>query len=117
MKKRFLFRPKTVLFSVIFFLIMAAAFSQETVEAERMFEIKGHKSSLEIFSNVPDVNVYLNGVFQGKTNLKIQDLTSGYYQLYMEKDGYETREEIIYIKPYYGQRFFLEMKKIKVIKE
>ena len=93
------------------FFLCGALFAQETVKPERMFEIKEYRSVLEIFANVPDVNVYLNDNYQGRTNLEIFDLTPGFYQLRLEKRGYENIEEVIYIKNRYGQRFFFEMKK------
>ena len=90
---------------------MPALFAQETIKPQKMYEISGQKTSVEIFANIPDANVYLNGVFQGRTNLEIVDLTSGYYQLLLEKSGYTPLEHVIFIKPHYGQHFFLEMKK------
>ena len=99
----------------LFAILLLSAFcgnlsAQESVSPERMYEIEGHKTALEIFANVPDVNVFLNGTFQGRTNLTVYDLTPGFYQLRLEKDGLETIEEVIFIKSRYGQRFWFEMK-------
>ena len=88
----------------------AALSAQETVEPERMYEIEGHKSVLEIFANQPDVNVFLNGTYQGRTNLTIYDLTPGFYQLKLEKEGFEVQEHTIFVKAHYGQRFWFEIK-------
>lgn len=110
--KKSSFLPFGILFFILIFtLTTSPVFCQQTLEPEKLYETEDRKNGLEIFSNVPDVNVYLNGVYQGKTNLKVFELTSGYYQLALEKPGYFSREEIIYVKPYYGQRYFIEMEK------
>lgn len=105
-----LFRIK--LFSIlILILLCGTGYSQESVKPEKMYEIEGHKTVVEIFASVPDVNVYINGTYQGKTNLELFDLTPGFYQLRLEKRGYAEIEEVIYVKNRYGQRFWFDLKK------
>lgn len=100
----------------LFVILVMTAFcgaslpAQETVEPERMYEIEGHKSVLEIFANQPDVNVFLNGTYQGRTDLTIYDLTPGFYQLRLEKEGFEVQKHTIFVKAHYGQHFWFEIK-------
>ena len=108
--KAHLFRIK--LFSILTLIFLCSAgYSQETVKPEKMYEIEGHKTVVEIFANVPDVNVYINGTYQGKTNLELFDLTPGFYQLKLEKRGYTEIEEVICVKNRYGQRFWFNINK------
>ncbi|WP_027728156.1 PEGA domain-containing protein [Treponema sp. C6A8] len=105
---------KSYLFLFAIFILSAfcgaALSAQETVEPERMYEIEGHKTVLEIFANQPDVNVFLNGTYQGRTNLTIYDLTPGFYQLRLEKEGCEGQEHTIFVKAHYGQYYWFEIK-------
>ena len=98
---------------MILWALLAAGFlyAEDAVEPEKIYEIQNYKSAVEIAANMPDVNVFLNDTFQGRTNLTIYDLTPGYYVLRLEKSGYEPREVTIYVKPHYGQRYFFEITK------
>ena len=102
---------KRICFFALLILMAARLMSQESVKPEKMYEIEGHKTVVEIFANVPDVNVYINGTYQGRTNLELFDLTPGFYQLRLEKRGYAEVEEVIYVKNRYGQRFWFDLKK------
>lgn len=90
-----------------------AVFAEDAVEPEKIYEIQDHKSVVEIAANVPDVNVFLNETFQGRTNLTVYDLTPGYYLLRLEKAGYEPCEVTVFVKPHYGQRYFFEITKCR----
>ena len=98
---------------ILFFLFFAGGmlFAQETIEPEKIFEIENHSTVLEIAANVPDVNVFLNETYQGRTNLTIYDLTPGFYILRLEKKDCESQEHTIFVKAHYGQRYFFEIKK------
>lgn len=100
-----------VAFALIF-LLMGLEFlsAQETIEPQKMYEVRDAKTEVEIFANIPDVNVYLNGTYQGRTNLQVSNLTPGFYMLHLEKSGYEPVDFTIFVKNHYGQRFFIEMK-------
>lgn len=102
---------KRICIFTILILMTAWLVGQETVKPEKMYEIEGHKTVVEIFANVPDVNVYINGTYQGKTNLELFDLTPGFYQLKLEKRGFADIEEVIYVKNRYGQRFWFNINK------
>lgn len=111
MKFRLLKKRHFFLFMILIMTALngAALSAQETVEPERMYEIEGHRTVLEIFANQPDVNVFLNGTYQGRTNLTIYDLTPGFYQLRLEKEGCEGQEHTIFVKAHYGQRYFINL--------
>ena len=112
MEFRLLKKRQIFLFLILIFTAFCGAVlsAQESLEPERLYEIEGHKTVLEIFANQPDVNVFLNGIYQGRTNLTIYDLTPGFYQLKLEKEGYEGQEHTIFVKAHYGQHFWFEIK-------
>ncbi len=97
---------------ILFFLLFTGArlFAQQTIEPEKMFEIENYNTVLEISANQPDVNVFLNEIYQGRTNLKIYDLTPGFYILRLEKNDCEPQEYTIFVKAHYGQRYFIQMR-------
>ena len=112
MEFRLLKKRQIFLFLILIFTAFCGAVlsAQENLEPERLYEIEGHKSAVEIFANIPDVNVFLNGTYQGRTNLTVYDLTPGFYQLRLEKEGCEGQEHTIFVKAHYGQRFWFEIK-------
>jgi hypothetical protein len=48
------------------------------------------KGSIGVSSNVPNADVYVNGVLRGKTNLVLEDLPAGSYEIEVRKIGYEV---------------------------
>ncbi|MCQ2573524.1 MAG: PEGA domain-containing protein [Treponema sp.] len=48
------------------------------------------KSTLKINSNVPNAEVYLNGLYQGRTPLTIEDVYPGQYRLELKKSFYKS---------------------------
>ena len=101
---------KKLLITAVIFFAAGFLFAQETIEPEKKFEIENHNTVLEIAANLPDVNVFLNETFQGRTNLTIYDLTPGFYQLRLEKQGSEPQEHTVFVKAHYGQRYFIQMR-------
>lgn len=101
---------KKLLITAVIFFVAGFLFAQETIEPEKIYEIENHNTVLEIAANLPDVNVFLNETFQGRTNLTIYDLTPGFYQLRLEKQGSEPQEHTVFVKAHYGQRYFIQMR-------
>lgn len=75
-------------------------------------EIDEKQSSITIKSNVTGADVYLNGIYQGRTDLVITDLTPGYYQLEIKKRGYETEKVTILVRRGYECEYYIELEKI-----
>ena len=101
---------KKLLITAVIFFAAGFLFAQATIEPEKIYEIENHNTVLEIAANLPDVNVFLNETFQGRTNLTIYDLTPGFYQLRLEKQGSEPQEHTVFVKAHYGQRYFIQMR-------
>lgn len=101
---------KKLLITAVIFFAAGFLFAQESIEPEKIYEIENHNTVLEIAANLPDVNVFLNETFQGRTNLTIYDLTPGFYQLRLEKQGCECQELTVFVKAHYGQRYFIQMR-------
>lgn len=101
---------KKLLITAVIFFAAGFLFAQESIEPEKIYEIENHNTVLEIAANLPDVNVFLNETFQGRTNLTIYDLTPGFYQLRLEKQGCEPQEHTVFVKAHYGQRYFIQMR-------
>lgn len=101
---------KKLLITAVIFFAAGFLFAQETIEPEKIYEIENHNTELEIAANLPDVNVFLNETFQGRTNLTIYDLTPGFYQLRLEKQGCEPQKLTVFVKAHYGQRYFIQMR-------
>lgn len=56
-------------------------------------------ATLNIFSTPSSAEVYINGVYRGKTPLSITDLSSGNYNVKLVLSGYEDYSESIYLNP------------------
>ncbi len=56
-------------------------------------------ATLNIFSTPSFADVYINGVYKGKTPLSITDLSSGSYSVRVTLSGYEDYSETVYLNP------------------
>jgi len=56
-------------------------------------------ATLNIFSNPSSADVYINGVYKGKTPLSLTDLSSGTYNVKISLSGYEEYNETVYLAP------------------
>ena len=53
--------------------------------------------------------MYLNNNLQGRTQLSLSNLVDGYYLLRVEKDGYDTQENFIYVEHGKSKTFYTEL--------
>ncbi len=68
-------------------------------------------SEIKIEANVKKAEVYLNGIFYGKTPLVVSDLLPGEYVLTVCKAGYNRLVYLIEVRKGYRLTYRLELKK------
>ncbi len=91
MKKSF------VLIFYLFFLLPLAALEFDSGEELTVFEpeiqflVQNEVSELYFRANVSEARIYLNGEYQGTTNLLLKGLIPAEYYLKVEKEGYRTQ--------------------------
>lgn len=71
------------------------------------------ESRLIINSNVRNADIYLNGVYKGKTNLILKNLRPGKYKLELKKDFYECDTYTITVKTGYELTYDVQMKELQ----
>lgn len=98
---------------LIYFVVNFYGFSQ--IETKDYYSIKECNENFELLiitCDVPDVNIYLNGEYQGKSNLIIENLFPNLYEITVEKKGFKTQNEIIKVKRGYIIEYYFEMEKL-----
>jgi hypothetical protein len=83
----------------------------EILKSERIQIIKNNRTKITIRSNVNNAAVFLNGQFEGNTDLTISDLPAGRYSLRIEKQGYEPKRYIISVRAGQEETFYVELTK------
>ncbi|MBQ0050759.1 MAG: PEGA domain-containing protein [Treponema sp.] len=74
-------------------------------------EIAEDKTEISIRCNTAKASVYINGEYQGKTELKIKNLREGTYSLKVTKKGHKSEEYEIQVEKGLRQNFYVELKK------
>lgn len=64
-------------------------------------EVSDDKTALIIESDLPKAEVYLNGVYQGKTKLTIKNLVAGDYFIQIKKDDFLSPRYFLNVKKGY----------------
>ncbi|MCQ2578662.1 MAG: PEGA domain-containing protein [Treponema sp.] len=67
---------------------------------------------LTIKSNASNAAVYINGIFRGRTNLTISNLTPGLYYVQLRKAGYETAIRLVYVRKGVNVSYYIDMEKL-----
>lgn len=67
-------------------------------------------SSLIIDCNLKSASVFLNGIYQGKTRLRIDDLLPADYILEVKKEGYESKKFYISARSAFLQSYKIKLK-------
>lgn len=83
----------------------------EHLDYERKNLLPEEKTKIIIKSNVPNAEVFLNGNFEGNTNLTLNNLTPGRYRLRVEKSGYRPKYYRIDIAKGEERTFYIELEK------
>lgn len=83
----------------------------QVLKSEKIQIIKNNRTKITIRSNVNSAAVFLNGQFEGNTDLTINDLPAGRYSLRLEKQGYEPKRYIIHVRAGQEETFYVELTK------
>lgn len=110
---------KNYLKKIIFLFALILNFSQFlTAQEKDVLEPVKIKESLteitifEIHTNVTGAEIYMNGVYQGRTNLIVTNYNPGFYFLEIRKEGYKTEKFSVEIKKDYHQTYSVDLKPI-----
>ncbi|MCR4578921.1 MAG: PEGA domain-containing protein [Treponema sp.] len=98
---------------LVLFFSLASVFAQDFIEPLDYSVIEELESGAEvrIESNVPKTEIYLNGIFYGKTNLNVKDLIPGEYLLTVKKKGYKDSSYVIEVRRNYRLTYKLKLEK------
>lgn len=105
-------------FSFFLFIFFVFNICSEEIEFQELLhfepynieEINSQNCIVEIFTDVQKVEVYLNGVYQGKSNLQIKNLVQGEYLIELKKDNYQIIKGFIFVSKNYQNSYFFELK-------
>lgn len=85
---------------------------EKIYEPSKHVEIDDESTSVLIEADVHDVDVYINGFYQGRTPIVIKDLLPGRYRVELRKRGYEPEFFIIKVRRGYDLHYKVHMQKI-----
>lgn len=71
------------------------------LEPESQVNRNDRKCSAVIDCNIPNCEVYINGVYKGKTKYQLQDIPAGNYELTVQKEGYDSVTYLICLSQSY----------------
>lgn len=83
----------------------------ELLKSDRKSAIEKEKTKITVKSNVPNAEVFLNGNFEGHTNLTVNDLPAGRYNLRVKKIGYKPKFYRINVPQGEERVFYVELEK------
>ncbi|MGI5070327.1 PEGA domain-containing protein [Treponema pectinovorum] len=83
----------------------------EILSSENLASINENKTKITIKCNAPSANVYLNGQYEGKTTLVLNNLSEGIYTLRIEKEGWQTKRYRINVKKGQEETFYIELRR------
>ncbi len=94
---------KKSVFFFLFFLISASfsAFSSDLQlerEPSQKSVIESQKTKIIFKSEIQKADVFINGIFYGKTNLEVNSLSEGFYSVQISKKGYKTESFYILVQ-------------------
>lgn len=89
-------------------IIPVPVYSEPKPEREK--RVDEHETSITIRCNV-DAEIYLNGVYQGRSDLIIKNLIPGSYNLELRKNGFETEYARIFVRHGVSQEFSFRLRK------
>lgn len=99
-------------FILSLFCLISLTFAEETIEPVIKEKLQGTETCVFIKTDVPAVEVYINGIFQGTTDLEICDVLPGLYNLDLVKSGYEKYSCVISVKSGYSLEYSFIMEKV-----
>jgi len=81
-----------------------------TAKPEKSSSLPSRNTKVYIRTNVSGAKVFLNGIYQGTSNITISDLREGLYNLKIEKDGYRTEHLKIQVSAGKQNDYYVELK-------
>ena len=84
--------------------------SFEFLERLKPVRTQEGKNALRIECDVPKAEIYLNGIYQGRTNLTIQNVFPGEYELTICKSGFSRVSYLIEVKRNYLLTYRVKLK-------
>lgn len=103
---------KNLLLLICLCFSLISGFSQE-MNAESFFERTENRnddrSGIVIDASVSNVEVYVSGVYKGRTSLVLDDLVPGTYSVKLIKEGYLEKDIIVTAKQGYTNFYQVEM--------
>lgn len=106
-----------------FSLIPLTAFEFEAdgqfIAAEPEKELVTGNNSSEIYlrTDVSNARIYLNGEYQGTSNLVLKGLLPAEYFLTIEKDGYKTQTIIVKVVKNLRREYYFVLEKTEELQE
>lgn len=96
-------KKKTLFLVFIFFICSIFCYSEENNYVENLvpvekIEIEGENGIVIIESDVSKAEVYLNGIYQGKTKLTIKKLIAGDYIIQIKKGDFVSEKYFISVE-------------------
>ncbi len=79
------------------------------LEPETISDLEAGHTSINICANIRDAAVYLNGNFEGKVSLRLNDIMRGQYHLRLTRKGYITKDYTIEVFAGCAQEYFIEL--------
>ena len=106
-------------FSVLILLLVGVALFAQSfsdsgtdfpfLEPETISDLEEGRTSITIRSNIGDAAVYLNGNFEGKVSLRLNDIMRGQYHLRLARKGYAAKDFRIEVIAGCAQEYFIEL--------
>lgn len=85
----------------------------EILTPEQTEEIEFSSTQIEIKTDIPKANIYLNNIYQGKSPLKINNAIAGYYLLtveFVKQDGMILKETyMIEVEQGKRKKYYIKM--------
>lgn len=79
------------------------------LEAEEVADTPQGGTKAVFKTNVKNCTIFLNGNYQGRSQLTLANLVEGFYLLRVEKNGYQFQENFVYIEHGKTKTFYIEL--------
>lgn len=102
-------RIKIFLLIIFFISSLSSAEQIEELKEEERATLLGNRTEITIKCNTLHADVFINGVYQGKTKLTLRNMQEGLYKLRLEKRGYKSCEYLINVETELSKSFYVEL--------
>lgn len=111
--KRFMKKIISFIFVFSFFILSIFGETYSTMRPNSRTLLEDSKdSSITIKCNVSGAEIYINNRYQGRSDLVINSLTPGYYNLEVRKSGYESKYYRIQVVRGYSYTYEVNLEKV-----